>query len=375
MKFSAVTDADLRRATRTRNKPDLPLEEELSPEELVEFYNRIGKLDAHRWQRQHGKEFLKYQNEVAKATEERIEKRKRKEDKRASISTGIPTLETRQEMLEKDEEWEDPKAFEHTWESFEIPGVGPICSDRRQFAQWLCADPLKIRWDALSDSLFVFDDEGRRHVTPQLCKIVNECRTQVFPEQAWNQKIAEMEPSTLGGVAYGRPMPYRDPTLPQHEFSGLGFQPRPGAANENEILQWMFAAEQHALPNRVTRCRYSGKSLIEKGPRGWWISPNWQGMSLQMARQAVTYAAIVAGVAEGKLLGKAPPVVHELAKDGDAWCALAVATKHPQFYQVARFLIMLRDKLYFDLEDPEVRANMRAWDRLAAQAAKEEGHE
>lgn len=377
MKFSAVTDADLRRMSR-RKTPDLPLDEELSPEELVAFWDRVGKLDQHKWQREHSKEFIEYQKKNAAEIEERVEKRKRAADKRASFRVDMPPLETRIQMLEEDSEYESPDAFEDTWNSFQVTTLPPICSDRRQLAAWLCADPHEITWNHLTDTLFLFDEDGNRHVTPKLYKMVEECRKAASPEHAWNKMIAAMEPATMGGIRYGVPSIYRAPGLPQHTPLGIGFAPRPGAASEAEILKFMLAAEHHELPARVTKCRFSGESLVEKGTKAgktyWRIKPNWQGMSLHMARQAVSYAAIEAGVTEGKRMGDPPPVVHELARDGDAWASLAVATNHPVFKDVARFLLMLRDRLYFSLEDPDMRANMRAWDRLAAKAAAEEAN-
>lgn len=357
MKFSAVTDADLRRMTRSRKTPDLPLEEEFTPEELVEFYKRLDKLDTHKWQREHSKEYIEEQKKHAAAIEARVEKRKIQADRKASLTSGIPSLATRMEMLERDEEWEHPDAFEIAYNSFQVTLLGPVCSDHRQLAEWLGCDPHDIRWDALTDTLFVYDEDGTRRVTPELCKLVQECRKAASPELAWNQKIREMEPSTIGGIRYGVPGMFVDPNRPQHGVMGLSYPSRPGAANEAEILKFMLAAEQHELPDRVTKCAYSGESLVDRGRRGgknyWRIKPNWQGMSLHMARMAVSYAAVLAGVAEGKLMGEPPKVVHELARDGDAWAALAVATNHPDFKDVAKFLMMLRDTLYFDLDDPD----------------------
>jgi len=64
-----------------------------------------------------------------------------------------------------------------------------------------------------------------------------------------------------------------------------------------------------------------------------------------------------------------------LVSDGPAWAGLAVATRHPQFKQVARVLLMLQNLLYFRLEGTDMRANDRAWQRIANLAAIEEAKE
>jgi len=373
MKFSAVTDVDIRRSTYRRNSPDIPLEEEFTAEELLAFYGRLERLDEHKAQRNRAKAFMLQQYAYAKEIEDRNNKRRAISDKKASFKADIPSLEIRTQMLEADSEWNDPKAMDNAWASLHVTQLEPVCEDRAMLAVWLSADPHAIRWNTLVKALFAYKD-GRRYTTPRLSALVAECRATAFPGETWNQKIREMEPSTKGGMAFGLPARYDDPTRPEHEAPGPRFPPKPD--NAAEALRWMVAATNHQIPDRITKCGYSGQSLVEKGVRAgksyWRIAPNWQGMSLGMARQAVSYAAVVAGICTGTKSGEAPPVVYKLAADGDAWCALAYATKHPDFYQEAKVMLMLRDRLYFALDDSDIRANMLVYERVSATAARED---
>ena len=378
MQFSVITDADLRRATSRRNSPDLSLEEEFTAEELIEFHKRVDAIDAHKGSRTRAAAFWERQKEANLVIEARVEARRQAEDRKASFEAKIPSLAIRTQKLEDEDEWFDSSALDRAFLALEVTQLHAVCTDRQQLAAWLGSDPHDIAWNTLVQTLFVFRD-GKRYVTPELAALVQECLASGWPAGVWNERIAAMEPSTLGGIRYGEPAFYMDPSRPESSLArGMQFQPKAPDSNA-ETDDWMVQAALHNLPDRITKCEYSHKTLVDSGMKGgnsyWRIAPHWQGMSLGMARLAVTYAAIVAGVAEGVLSGKAPAVVYRLAADGDAWVALALATKHPEFYGVAKALMAMRDGLYFSLDDPDIRANIAAYERAAKLAAKEETHE
>jgi hypothetical protein len=284
--------------------------------------------------------------------------------------TNARIRKTRVEKVEEDDEWETESLAEKL-QRIETPSLPPIPSERRHLAELMGASSINahaIRWDRLAETL----------TRNEQIKLAKKCRKEADPVQAWNDHIKSMEPSTVGASKAGVVSIYLLPgTEATAQLGGLP-PPRGGMANPEEVQAFKTAAENHELPDRVLRCEYSGESLVEKDKgirKTWRIAPNWQGMNLNMARHAVSAAAILAGIVEGHIRGEVPAVVHRLAADGDAWCVLAVSTKHPVFFQLARFLLMLRDVCYFQVDEQDMRENLRAMARVAAQAVKEEGYE
>lgn len=190
----------------------------------------------------------------------------------------------------------------------------------------------------------------------------------------WNEKIfsPKLRPPTRGGCVAGTTQTVYIGNELQPVLTGI--QPPPTGVSPGLIAstEWMRAAEAHELPGVLTKCQLTGDSLILKTGkrfRTWRVGPNIQGMGLRGARMAVDAAAIVAGIVEGEVQG-APELVQQLAQDGDAWAILALHTKHPTWEKTARFLIELRDRLYYQVDEKDVRDSQRIngkiWDSLKA---------
>lgn len=283
-------------------------------------------------------------------------------DKATCKAYGFPTMDTRVKMVKEDREW-DPYEIDDKLASIPDMANQGVPNDLRILAETMGVRPeniLELRWNSIAQGLSSWEK----------VKLAHKCSTEADPVKAWNQAIKDIEPSTLGGPQSGNNTFYRHPDSYQEPYGGIPRWPKALIFTKEEIDEWMRKAENHQV-NLITRCEYSGDSLItDRSDRNktWQIKPNWQGMSLPMARHAVSAAAIQAGIVEGQIRGQVPEVVSKLATDGDAWATLAVSTKHPDFYKIGKTLITLRDKLYFQLEDTDVNNMQKAWERQAALA-------
>ena len=361
MTFTFTAYADLPPHVTTRTQKEMNGPRELTAEELLAAY-----ADGSYWKPPYRAQSQPEINREIPTddVDRNIQEEKEIDDFTASHSAGIPCYRERVELLGAGMEFHLKETVPEILKRIRVEK--PVISSQRRFvAAMLSSDPQDLIWNRLVSTI---SKSG-------LIVLIRQCQSRSLPGFAWNQAMREMEPRAIRNMRYVNNECWRDPNAPEWTIGSPGFLAKTPVFSREETDAWMSQAEAHELPDRITRCVLSGESLIErKGGRfrSWRIAPNWQGMGLQKAREAVVWAAIEAGIVAGTRVGIPPVPVVALAKDGAAWAGLAVATKHPKFKEIARFLLMLQDKLYFCLDEADLRANQKAWDRVAAKAEKED---
>ena len=238
--------------------------------------------------------------------------------------------------------------------------------------------------------------------------------TLVDPAKIWNRHAHSLAPRNIPSMRFdGTPTIYRDPNAPvQPHLCGIRktFKDQSGVRASAE---WKELAEQGKIKGRITQCKVSEQSLIQRsiqcecgrkvadrtaweahqkraanpsqhqireGLTSWQIGPNIQGMGLHGARIIVELAALNAMpqevlaeiykmpgfVIKGK--SKNPPeLVQQLMNDADAWAILAANTNHPKFGRFAKMALAWRNRLYLKLDE----FGLREMERIGAKVARE----
>lgn len=313
------------------------------------------------------------ENEIASAKNKTFNGIRMAARLRDSIRSSIPknevSLATRHERERLARDIAAREALDLT-SGMEAHETGPPVMRKRRvysstvrcLAEALDTDPSNITWNAITAGL----------PSGQVMSIIRDCADAIEPAEQWNSTVRSMEPVSPGCMRVGTTQVVY---LPGTEQACVmrGLQPLPKKDNNSAASAWIKSVEAGSVEGRLTMCEFSGKSLIERGRIGggnyWRLMPDFQGLGIDVAREVVSAAAIIAGIIPGQINGSVPPLAQKLATDGDAWCGLVLATKHPLFYKIAKAMVRLRDKHHWLTEDTNMRNNLAAWHRVVNKAA------
>lgn len=236
-------------------------------------------------------------------------------------------------------------------------------SNIRCLAEMLDAGPEAVSWNAITARL-------PRRV---LISKIRKAQLGLDPANDWNKIVRDLEPRAPSCRRHGTASSYMDPMAPQHDYQ-LGTQPIAKQSLNDIATDWMRRAEAGKLSNRITRCELTGQTLIDRGIRGglsyWMLTKDFNGMGLDAAREMVNAAAILSGIMPGQINGSIPDIAKKLAQEPDAWCGIAIATRHPIFYKVAQAMTKLRNTVYWNTKETDMRNNLQAWARAVDEINK-----
>lgn len=229
-----------------------------------------------------------------------------------------------------------------------------VSSNVRFLAEMIGVGPEAVRWDSKTASL----------PKPKLYNLVRQAQDAINPSGEWARLMYDLEirhPSCMRAnknEAYFESESARSPTP-------IGVRLPPKQNNLKASSEWMTKATLHELDDRRTQCELTGQSLIEHVKKAglwqWRVVPDFYGMGIEAAREMINVAAIIAGIIPGEIKGEIPQIAKDLAADGNAWCGLALATKHRIFNTIAKSMQSLQKSEFWNTEDSVDFKNLTEW--------------
>lgn len=218
--------------------------------------------------------------------------------------------------------------------------------------------------------------EQEKQGFPDLCKNLVEAA------EVWNYYVHAMAPRNVGGMRHNNRWAeaFRQPgSEVQPHLAGIRktFKDQSGVRASDE---WKKLAEEGKIPNKITQCKITGESLIQRktrdGLESWWIGPNIRGMGLRGAHMIVELAAlnvmpqeVLQQLYKKEFVGvksqNPPELVSQLMNDADAWAILAAHTNHPRFSKFAKLMLAWRNSIYLKLKEADVREAERIGAKIA----------
>lgn len=308
--------------------------------------------------------------EIADAQKNTVKRDGRKMMQRIARMSGHlnqPNTETRHE-IERRERDAAVRASLGTIETEEVSSKisapvkrRPISSTVRFLAEMIGVGEAAVVWNALTMNL----------PTKSLLKMAKEAKNSFNPSATWGALVDDLQPRHPSCMRAARREIYIDEHTARQP-SPIGMRMQPKANNLEASKEWMNKAETGELDNRHTHCELTGASLVDRGIRAglsyWTLVPDYHGMGIDAAREMVNVAAILAGIMPGEIRGEVPSIAKQLAEDGNAWCGLAMATKHPIFYPVAKSMSKMRDSEFWNVEEEINFRNLNEWHKAVVEA-------